>query len=83
MALVILNVIKQQCIKCIKDQQMHLNFTDILLLYCGHQHALATQVAIFRVISLRKRTPLYNYTRIRMKNYYKGMLPPGSMKCVD
>jgi len=45
---------------------MHLNFTDVLLLYCGHQHASATQVAIFRVVSLRTRTPLYNYTRIRM-----------------
>jgi hypothetical protein len=30
------------CIKCIKDQQMHFNFIDVLLLYYGYQHVLAT-----------------------------------------
>jgi len=37
---------------------MHCNFTDVLLLYYGHQHVSATHVAIFRVISLRTRTQI-------------------------
>jgi len=59
---------------------MHLNVIDVLSLYYSHQHASATHVAIFRVISLRIRTPLHKYMRIRRKNYYKGILPPGSIK---
>jgi len=42
----------------IKDQQMHFNFIEVLLLYCGHQHVSATHVAISRVISLRTRIQL-------------------------
>lgn len=30
-----------RCIKYIKDQQMHLNFIDLLSLYCAQQHVLA------------------------------------------
>jgi len=30
-----------RCIKYIKDQQMHLNFIDLLLLYYAEQHVLA------------------------------------------
>jgi len=43
------------CIEYIKVQQMHFNYIDILLMYYGCQHVLATHVAIFRVISLRTR----------------------------
>ena len=45
-------------INCIKDQQMHFNFTDVFLLYYGHQHVLAIYVPIFMVTSLRKRIQL-------------------------
>ena len=37
---------------------MHCNFIDVPSLYYGHQHVLATHVAIFRVISLGRRTEL-------------------------
>jgi hypothetical protein len=33
---------------------MQFNFIYVRLMYCGHQHILATHVAFFRVISLRK-----------------------------
>lgn len=42
-----------RCIKCMKYQQMHFNFTDVLFLYYGQQHVSATHAAIFRVIALR------------------------------
>jgi len=45
-------------IKCIQGQQMHINFIDVLLLYCSHQHVSTIHVAIFRVISLRTRIQL-------------------------
>jgi len=41
------------CIKCIRVQQIHFNYIDILLTYCGYHRLSATRVAIFRVISLR------------------------------
>ena len=41
------------CIQCIKDQQMHFNFIDVLLLYYGYQHVSTSHVAIFRVNYLR------------------------------
>jgi hypothetical protein len=28
---------------------MHFGLTDVILLHCGHQHVLVTNVAIFRV----------------------------------
>ena len=31
-----------KCIESIKDQQQHFNFIDVLLLYYGYQHVLAT-----------------------------------------
>jgi len=45
-------------ITCIKQQQIQYNFIDVLLLYYSNQHISATHVAIFRVISLRKRIQL-------------------------
>jgi len=45
-------------ITCIQDQQTHFNATDIILRYYGHQYVSAIQVAIFGVISLRKRIQL-------------------------
>ena len=46
------------CMKYVKHQQMHFNFIDLLLLYCGYQHVSATHVVIWRVISLRTRIQL-------------------------
>jgi len=43
------------CMKCVQDQHMHLNFTNVLFLHCGHECVLAIRVAIFRVISLRNK----------------------------
>ena len=48
-----------KCLKCIKDQQINLNFIDVLLLYYGRQHVSATHVATFKVISLRTRIHLW------------------------
>ena len=42
-------------IKCIKDQQTHFRFIEVLLLQYGHQIFSAIYVAIFSVISLRAR----------------------------
>ena len=47
-----------RCIKYIKDQQMHLNFNDVPVLYYGHQNVSAIHMAIFRMISLRTRIQL-------------------------
>jgi len=45
------------CIKCIKDQHVNINFTDVLLLYNGHQHARPLTWP-FRMISLRTKIQL-------------------------
>ena len=37
----------------LKGQPMHFSVMDIKLLHSGHQHALATHVAIFRVVKTR------------------------------
>ena len=37
---------------CINDQQMHFNFTYVLLLQYLHQDVSASNAATFRVISL-------------------------------
>jgi hypothetical protein len=47
----------QMCINVLKDQQMHFGFMDVILFQHGHQHGLATHVAIFRVV--RSRTQMY------------------------
>jgi hypothetical protein len=47
-----------RCTKCIKDQQIHCYFINVLLLYYGHQHVSASHVAIFKVISLKTRIQL-------------------------
>jgi len=39
-----------KCIKYIKDQEIHFNFIDIVLLYCGYQYVSAIHLDIFRVI---------------------------------
>jgi len=36
--------------KCIKDQQMYINFIDLSWLQSDHQHVLATHVGIFNAI---------------------------------
>jgi len=46
---------------------MQLNLIDVLLLYYSHQHASATHVAIFRVISLRKSTITQVYKNTKEK----------------
>jgi len=44
--------------RCVKSQQMHFNFIDVILLYYGHRYVSASHVAIFRAISLRTETQL-------------------------
>ena len=39
--------------KLLKNQQMRFDFMDIILLRSGHQHVLATRMAIFRILGTR------------------------------
>ena len=46
-------------IKRFKDDQMRVDFSNIILLYYGRQYLSIALVAIFRVISLRTKIQLY------------------------
>jgi len=46
-------------VEYIRDQQIHFNFIEVLLLYYGHQHVSASHGAIFRVNYLRTRIQLH------------------------
>ena len=41
---------------------MHFGFMDVILLYNGRQHVLATHVAPFRVVCLNYSTVLKSYS---------------------